>query len=439
MNELYWVWVQKSLGVGSKAMAGIAALMRHFGLTVEDIYNMDKSQLASYGYLSNRALERLSNKSLTEARKTCNLCQDHGMDILCFDDPRYPDRLRNIFDPPAVLYYRGQLPDFCASPCFGIVGTRRASTHGIACAQELAQRLCAASDCVIVSGGAAGIDKAAHRGAMMAKGATVAVLGCAVDSEYYPSGRGTRKTIERTGAAVSEFSPGTPVTTYNFPIRNRIISGLSLCVAVIEGAAKSGSIITANLAAEQGRDVFAMPGYVSLANSGAANTLLRDGANVLITPNDILKMYKPLYPEHITLEKRETPLGAAGFSDVEIPQGVIEEDIALNEEREKRRSSSSRSRSGAKAAKSAKSEKSEKPADEKTEKKAAPAAAKRDISDELTGNAHIIYKALGNNEMSSEELAEATGVELSGVLVCLTELELTGAVVSLPGMRYKRT
>lgn len=404
-------------------MAAVAAMLKNFDLSVEDIFKMDRAELASFGFLTSPMLDRLEDKSLDDAARLRDTCQDQGVQLLCFDDERYPDRLRNIFDPPAVLYYRGTLPDFCTKPCFGIVGTRKASSHGLACAQELAQRLCNAGG-IIISGGAAGIDQAAHQGAVTAKGETVAVLGCGVDFPYYPSGRDLRKLIEKYGAALSEFPPGTPAIAYNFPVRNRIISGLSLCISVIEGAAKSGSVITANIAAEQGREVFALPGFVGLANSEATNALLRDGAVPLTTPNDIIKEYISLYPNSLRLEKHEAPLGSPDRRRVELPGGIVEEDIEIDKQREKESAAPSRAKT----------------------KKAAKSAAKEteqiqshlpDLSG-ISAAARSVFEALGEESLSSEELAERAGLELSGVLVSLTELELSGAIISLPGMRYKK-
>lgn len=433
MNELYWIWLQKCLGIGSRGMVAATAIMRQNDCDIKEFYSMSESRLQSFGFLTKSMLDRLEDKSLDRAKNILDTCFDKGINLLCYDDERYPDLLRNIYNPPAVLYYRGILPDICGRPCFGIVGTRKASNHGIACAQELAQRLCEAGG-VVISGGAAGIDQAAHQGAIIAKGKTIAVLGCGVDVPYYPSGRDLRVLIEKHGAALSEFPPGTPPNAYNFPIRNRIISGLSLCVSVIEGAEKSGSIITANIAAEQGRDVFALPGYVGLANSRAVNSLLRDGAKPLVTPNDIIGEYISMYPNVLSFDKSNKPLGAPDYSRTELPDGTVEEDRLLDKEREEsyRRATEIAARLKQPKAKVRKNT--------AKEQEDVPSETVFDnlLTDSFSAEARSIFDALGSNELSGEELSDITNIELSKVLVSLTELELYGAVVSLPGMRYKK-
>src|SRR5882672_2821524 len=199
----------------------------------------------------------------------------------------YPAALTTIADPPPVLWTRGR-PDALGVPAVAIVGSRAASPYGLAVAERLAADL-AARGLVIVSGLARGVDSAAHRGALAAGGVTVAVLGSGVDVMYPPEHAALAKEIDVRGAVISELVPGTPPQQWFFPLRNRIISGLSRAVVVIEASDKSGSLITARCALEQGRDVLAVPGNVLSGRNRGGHALLRDGAKIVETADDILE------------------------------------------------------------------------------------------------------------------------------------------------------
>ncbi len=211
-----------------------------------------------------------------------------GIGVVCAADADFPDRLRRIFDPPQVLYYRGRLPQ--DELLIGIVGARRASAYGRNAAKALAAGV-VAGGAGVVSGAARGIDSAAHEGALEAGGYTVAVLGCGVDVVYPPENGKLLARIAEQGAIVSEYWPGGEPLPHHFPVRNRIISGLSHGVTVVEAAEKSGSLITADWALEQGRDVFAVPGSIFSATSAGANRLLKQGAKPVTTAADILEEY----------------------------------------------------------------------------------------------------------------------------------------------------
>jgi DNA processing protein len=206
---------------------------------------------------------------------------------ISWNDAAYPAALTTIVDPPPVLWSRGR-PDVMSAPSVAIVGSRAASPYGLAVAEQLAADL-AASGVVIVSGLARGVDSAAHRGALSAGGQTVAVLGSGADVIYPPEHAALAAAIDRTGAVVSELVPGTGPQQWFFPLRNRIISGLSRAVVVIEASEKSGSLITARCALDQGRDVLAVPGNVLTGRSRGAHALLKDGAKIVESADDILE------------------------------------------------------------------------------------------------------------------------------------------------------
>ncbi len=217
------------------------------------------------------------------------LADERGVQILCLNDPDYPEALKTIYDPPPVLYVWGQLKD-TDSLAAGIVGSRRCTHYGLEQADRFAQLL-ARAGFTVVSGGARGIDTSAHRAAMMAGGRTIAVMGCGLCHFYPPENAKIFEQIvaENRGALVSEIPMAHGVQSRNFPKRNRIISGLSLGVLIVEAAQRSGSLITASQAAEQGRQVFAIPGRVDSAFSQGANELIRDGAILVQNLDDILE------------------------------------------------------------------------------------------------------------------------------------------------------
>jgi DNA processing protein len=240
------------------------------------------------------AAERLPEQSdkiqsiRTQARDAIAHAQGHGISIVAWQDARYPPALAAIADPPPVLWVCGTVDSLTTQPIVAIVGARAASPYGLAVAAQLAGDL-ASRGVLIVSGLARGADSAAHRGALGGGGATVGVLGSGVDVIYPREHAALAREIVHRGALVSELAPGTPPQPLFFPRRNRIISGLSRAVVVIEAGEKSGSLITARAALDQGRDVLAVPGNVLTGRNRGAHGLLRDGAKIVETADDILE------------------------------------------------------------------------------------------------------------------------------------------------------
>ena len=224
---------------------------------------------------------------LALARSAVDRGTASGLAPVFWHDASYPVALTTIIDPPSVLWTRGSL-DVLRRPSVAIVGARAASPYGLSVAARLAADL-AAAGLVVVSGMARGVDSAAHRGALDASGATVAVLGSGVDVIYPPEHAALAESIAASGLLVSELVPGTPPLPQFFPLRNRIISGLSRAVVVIEAGERSGSLITARMALEQGRDVLAVPGNVLSGRNRGAHGLLRDGAKIVESADDILE------------------------------------------------------------------------------------------------------------------------------------------------------
>jgi DNA processing protein len=273
-----WVELNMTPGIGPRAAA---KLLERFG-SAEAVFSATRTELEQLRLAPEPVDTIISRKLRFTAEAEIAAVRKLGGDVLLLDDGVYPSSLREIYDPPIVLYVKGAWSECLDQPCIGVVGSRRCSTYGqnsaLMLARDLAQR-----GLTVVSGFARGIDAAAHRGALEAGGRTVAVLGTGID-ELYP--RDHKKLAEEIlaagGALVSQFPLGTPPVSENFPYRNRIISGLSLGVVVVEAAENSGSLITARLAMEQNREVFAVPGNITSRNSFGTNYLIKGAGAKLV-------------------------------------------------------------------------------------------------------------------------------------------------------------
>jgi DNA processing protein len=285
-----WIALNMTPGIGPRAAA---KLLERFG-SAEAAFNATRAELESLR-LRPEAIDSIRARDLFEkAESEIERVRELGADLLLLDDGVYPALLREIFDPPITLYLKGEWAACFDQPCVAIVGSRRSSTYGQNAASMLARDL-AKRGLTIISGLARGIDAAAHRGALEAGGRTLAVIGTGLD-QVYP--RDHKKLAEEItaagGAVVSEFPLETPPAPQNFPYRNRVISGLSLGVLVVEAAENSGSLITARLALEQGREVFAVPGNITSRNSFGTNYLIKGaGAKLVQQWQDIVMELPP--------------------------------------------------------------------------------------------------------------------------------------------------
>jgi DNA processing protein len=279
----YWVGFSSVRGIGPMKFR---ALLNHFG-DLEEAWHADALELKEAG------LDRRALGSFMTMRSTISLdgemekIERQGVKVLTWDDPAYPPRLLNIYNPPPVLYVKGEILDE-DQWAVAVVGTRGATVYGKEATQRIAGGL-ARNGLTIVSGLARGIDSEAHRAALEAGGRTIAVLGSGVDVIYPAESRRLAKTVVERGALVSEYVMGTQPEAGNFPPRNRIISGLSLGVVIIEAGERSGALITADFALEQGREVFAVPGNIFRKKSMGANKLIQQGAKPVLSVEDILE------------------------------------------------------------------------------------------------------------------------------------------------------
>lgn len=280
--DAFWLRLTLTPGVGGETQRKLLAA---FGLP-ESVYRADRDEIASV--IGEKLTERLLTADNVAAVEAA-LAWGHqpGQHILTLADPEYPQRLLDIADPPTVLYVRGSLSAL-AQPAIAIVGSRNATPQGEGNARAFAGAL-ANAGLAIVSGLALGIDAAAHRGALTAHGTTIAVIGTGADRLYPARNRELAMEIAEKGAIISEFPLGTPAAAANFPRRNRLISGLADGVLVVEAAVESGSLITARMAGEQGREVFAIPGSIHSPQSRGCHRLIRQGAKLVETASDVLE------------------------------------------------------------------------------------------------------------------------------------------------------
>lgn len=333
----YWLWLTELRGLRNQTRL---ALLRHFG-TPEDVFYADEGEILLTEGMTREQAEILRNHELKEADRILADCQKLGQSILTIQDAGYPGRLKNIYDPPCLLYVKGQMPLIDEEVAVTVVGTRNCTPYGVSCAEKLGYGM-ANGGAAVVTGLAKGIDAAATRGALRAGGTVIGVLGNGLDVYYPRESRYLYEDVAAAGVLLSEYPPGTEPAGKHFPIRNRILSGLSLATLVVEAPERSGALITAETALEQGRDVFAIPGPIDAPDSVGCNRLIQQGAGIVMDAWDILQEYQGRFPDKLRAEEaREKPvtLGYQARQKAEakpVPptvsaaaQGLTEEQAAL--------------------------------------------------------------------------------------------------------------
>jgi len=287
-NDLkFWIALKSISGIGN---VNFQALLDKFG-SAPSIFDASVSDLKSAEGISKETASAIADfKSWEKVKEELELLQKYNVNIITCQNELYPQNLLNIYDRPPYIYVMGNLKQDDIN--IAIVGSRAASTYGKYTTEKISREL-ALKGLTVVSGMARGIDSAAHRGAITAQGRTVAVLGSGLDVIYPPENKKLFQDITQNGAVISEFPLGTPPRSSNFPARNRIISGMSYGVVIVEAGEKSGSLITARLASEQGREVFAVPGSIDSAGSRGTNKLIKQGAKLIENIDDILEEILP--------------------------------------------------------------------------------------------------------------------------------------------------
>jgi DNA processing protein len=319
-----WIALNMVRGIGPRTAN---QLLNRFGSPAQ-VFAASRLSLQKEGLKPDTIQELQDSSILDKANAEIERLEKLNAEVITLDDEDYPELLREIHDPPIALYVRGDLKAACERPCLAVVGSRRCSTYGVNVAESLARDL-AAHGLTIVSGLARGIDAAAHRGALEANGVTVAVVGTGLETTYPKEHKKLEEQIIGHGAVVSEFPLGTPPLPQNFPYRNRILSGLCFGVLIVEASEHSGSLITARLAYEQGREVFAVPGNITSQTSFGPNFLIKDGAKLVQIWRDVI--------EELPREIKEVLLGVERPASSSSPANVqpIFESIELSESERK--------------------------------------------------------------------------------------------------------
>ena len=443
---LFWIWLSRRFGAGSKLYP---VLLERFG-TPYDIYNADEEEIAALmPELSLRERRALCDKNLDEAYDIAGYCKRGGYSILCYDDARYPLSYRSLSDPPLLLYYRGTLPDFQNRLCIAMVGTRKMSEYGRRIAYKIAYEL-AAAGVIIVSGMALGVDSVASCAALAAGGQTVAIFGNGIDVAYPPEHAGFKKILEQRALVMSEFAPGSEPKGSNFPIRNRLISGLCQGTLVVEGAEGSGALITADRALSQGRDLYAVPANIGDPNASGVNRLIRDGARVVLCADDILKQYSLLY-RHTTSAASSASLGKRSDYDGEIltRMGVYSRTVGGHERVSAATLTPTQPSDEAKpeikapkpAPKSKKSEpRATRPKAEAAPPKTVPCEADHsaEILQSLGERERAVFEAIPMDHPLAIDRLQSLGYSTGELLAALSLLEIRGLIQTLPGGLYCR-
>ena len=410
--QLHWIWLATRAGLGDR---GRMLLLQRFA-DAEDVYFAETGEYARVEGLSPEAISSLQEKSLAEAEQILADCQRENIRILTWQDALYPKRLKNIADPPVVLYYKGTLPQVDALPCIAVVGTRGASAYGMSTAKRMGYQIAACGG-ITVSGVAFGIDAMAMRGALSAGAPVIGVLGCGADVVYPASNRALYADTQRQGCLLTEFPPGTPPIGWNFPRRNRIISGLSCGVLVVEAPEKSGALITARQAADQGRDVFVVPGNIDVPSCKGSNALLRDGAIAVSSGWDVISEYQDRFPGKITENRTDSRQTA-------YPDELEEQPLQVAQTPKVPEKKHRKSIFGKK-----------KEIDNTPSSPYIDADKPRPV---LSADEETLLSFIGADGALVDDVIADAGLPAGQVLAMLTMLEVKGVVARLPGKRVQR-
>ncbi len=439
-----WVWFAEKCGAGSSEMVRV---LDKFG-SIRDVYLADHDEYMNAD-VSEKLSRALSDKSLEKAYNIVRYCNSNSIGILTYQSEEYPKSLRSLKNPPAVLYFAGNLPDLNKTLCISVVGTRKMSEYGMKAAYKIAYEV-AASGAVVVSGMALGIDSVAASAALAAGGRTVAVLGSGIDIVYPREHQKLYNAIKERGAIISEYPPSVPPLGRHFPVRNRIISGISQGTVVIDAGDKSGALITAKTGILQGKDIYAVPSNIDSENSSGTNSLIRDGAQAVLCGYDIIKNYAYLFYDTVDIQRLRNAEKRSEFN----PSALTRFNVRARDASPVYKGSSALTENE-KIEQMAKGEKPK--TKEEKQKTAAPqrsveaeAADEKKVADSPSGDEsraaleslsekhRKIFDELPLDRAISVDYLTKTGFKLGEVISALTVLEIKGLISSLPGGLYTR-
>lgn len=407
----YWLWLQQAVGFHAE----IGELIRAFG-SAKGVFEAGENAWRTCGIFGSRpydtAPQKIAQMKSVHSKKIESIvsdCEKYGIDIISYENELYPKNLRQISDCPAVLYAVGDLSCLKDSLCIAVIGTRKPSVYGVEAAESISRAL-ARENTVIVSGGALGIDSIAHQSAIKENAKTVLVMGCGHLSGYLPENEALRRDVSGCGAVISEYPPFYKAGYHTFPKRNRIISGLSQGVVIIEAGEKSGTLNTATHAKRQGRDIFAVPGDISSLSYQGSNKLIREGATAVFGAQDILDFYQPMRER---ADEKSKENGKTPFEGIDV--------FSYGGEPTRKKK---------KAPKAKEENSGEKFAVHENENLI------KITEESVSANAFLVYNHISGGEMALDELTKKCALPVRKVLIALTELEMLGAVCSLEGNRY---
>ena len=411
-----------------------SVLLERFG-SPDALYLAEGIDFMGIPGITRNDIAALTDKSLVKTDNILKICEKLDIQIITMQDAAFPERLLNIPDPPQVLYIRGRLPDMDSLPVVAIVGTRRASEYGLRMSRRIGSQL-ARAGALVISGMALGIDSAANEAALNEGKRTVAVMGCGADICYPPEKRWLWQKIISEGAIVTEYAPGMRPLPGNFLERNRLISGLSLAVVLINVAARSGANNTARHAIIQGKELFCVPANVDSPDNEGVTRLLKEGAGIAENAYDVLAGFEHMFPgmldmDEARFDKSARPRGAAGPAPEQTVKTVPEQTVKPAPEQTAKPAPEQTVKPAP--------EQTVKPAPEQTVKPVPEQTVKPAPEPQLEGAQKAIYDVLGEDTLHVDRICELSGLSAQESAVALTLLEIGGNIISLPGKFFRKT
>lgn len=437
-DTLFWVWLSEALGAGNRDFKRLI----HFYKSPYEIFNAEESELERVPDIAQKTVLRLCDKGLSRATDILEACEKLGIGVLPYDSQLFPPQLKELSRPPVLLYCKGDPFEMKELLTVGMVGTRRMSAYGLHNAYRIAYRI-ARAGAVVVSGMAAGIDGVCSAAAIKAGGKTIAVLGCGLD-RVYPKHHGPlMREIGQTGLLLSEYPPGTPPNHYNFPMRNRLISGLSQTTVVVEAGLGSGSLITAKDAISQGKTVFAVPANVGSRAAEGSNGLLRDGARVAVCAEDILQPFAYAYAKHLDCERMQRVGDEESKADYRYLErlGVIElteseQDTQVPAPPQMKDPPKNKRRSVEK--REASSRHTDLPPTEAEQPDKMKKQSPEEVISALTAAQKAVFEAMPDDRAISVDALSGLDYPYGEIVAALTMLEIMGLIHKLPGALYMK-
>ncbi|MCL2087977.1 MAG: DNA-processing protein DprA [Oscillospiraceae bacterium] len=408
MNE-YYIWLSQCFAYGSDKPKMI---LEEYS-DIEEFYNGGVAEFEKADFLTKEEIAKMTSVSLSACQEIAGKCSRLNIDIVAYNDDLYPERLRDIFNPPSVLYVKGDIGGLDERLAFTVVGTRSMTDYSKKVTGNLSYQL-AKAGAVIISGCASGLDTYAHMGALKAGGTTIAVLACGLDVNYPAENRELKQQIlKHGGALISELPPSAQTWPSIIPVRNRIMAALGTATVVTHAPVKSGSLITANHALEMGKDVFCVPPHdIYDEQYTGVNRLILDGAWPALSANDMLQVYISEYAHNITLEKPKEQ----DETKAETPSDSNKNPVEPTEKPPQKQP--------------------QKPPQKQTTAPKKKPGEKPPAPDDLSSDERAIYDILTYDPIHINQLTEKSGLTVPSLLSALTNLEVRGLLTAIPGKKF---